>query len=73
MASENRPSALNDESQGEGAAETADSDVYAVFESLEQLREAQAHDAAVPGAKPADDGSLESVLTHYKDWLRTLA
>lgn len=59
--------------QGAGTGDQADSDIYAVFESLEQLREAQAREAAAPpAAKQPDDGSLEAVLTHYKDWLRTL-
>ncbi len=57
---------------------------YSVFASLEQMREAQAgrEPAATPAAAPGDapagagpggaEGSLQDVLNHYTDWLRTL-
>jgi hypothetical protein len=73
MNTKDRAGTTADAAQGMEGGADADSDVRAVFESLEQLREAQAREAATaPAEKSADDGSLEAVLTHYKDWLRTL-
>ncbi len=73
METKNDKGATGDVSEGMNPGEDRDSDVQMVFESLEQLREAQAHEAtAAPAANAAGDGSLEAVLTHYKDWLRTL-
>lgn len=47
---------------------------YSIFDSLEELRQAQTHDSASAARGEGADGdaTLESVLDRYKEWLSTL-
>lgn len=72
MKTKDRADTSAEASQRTASAEQLDSDVAAVFDSLEQLREAQASEAAAPAAETENKSNLEAVLTHYKDWLNTL-
>ena len=47
---------------------------FAIFESLEVLRTAPAEPerASAEVREDGEEGSLQAVLNHYTDWLRTL-
>jgi hypothetical protein len=50
------------------------SNSFSIFDSLEELRQAQTHEppSASRGEGTDGDASLESVLNRYREWLNTL-